>query len=160
MTINSVLDNGSIGSAVSATSFNYDPATKTLSFTLPKNLADGNYRATISAGSLNDTAGNSLSQSFSQDFFSLAGDTNHDRTVDNADFTALFNHFTLPGTFADGDFNYDGLIDNADFTILFNNFTKHLDPPKVIAPAVATISTPKIPARGTRSMVASVRSRA
>ena len=103
-------------------------------------LADGNYRLTVNAGGVKDSAGNTIAAKYSYDFFILAGDANHDRSVDNADFTVLFNHFTQHGTYADGDFNGDGIVDNADFTILFNNFTKTLPPPPV-APAVTTVPT-------------------
>ena len=94
---------------------------------------------------MTDAAQNQLSTGLSLDFFSLAGDANHDRSVDNADFTILFNHFTQHGTYADGDFNGDGIVDNADFTILFNNFTKTLPPPPVttVATVQTSIATPR-----------------
>ena len=106
-------------------SVSYDGTTAT--FLLAGTPQDGNYSATLSTVS---NANGSIAP-YSFNFFALAGDANHDRSVDNADFTIMFNHFAQSGTFADGDFNYDGFVDNADFTMMFNNFTKTLAAPNV-----------------------------
>ena len=141
-----VLINQENGPVPSVQSLSYDVPTKTVTYFLNAVPHDDNYSATLNVGSILSTTGFALASPFSFNFFELAGDANHDRSVDNADFTALFNHFLMPNaTIADGDFNYDGIVDNADFTILFNNFTKTLPPPP--AATVATIPTVIAPTR-------------
>ena len=135
-------------------SVSYDAPTKTATFLLAGTPHDDNYQATLGSGSVSSSAGVATTAASSFNFFALAGDANHDRTVDNADFTILFNHFTQPGTFADGDFDYSGTVDNGDFTMLFNNFTKTLAPPAnqvatvIASPAFATtVNTSPTPAK-------------
>ena len=122
-------------------SVSYDAPTKTATFLLAGTPHDDNYQATLGSGSVSSSAGVATTAASSFNFFALAGDANHDRSVDNADFTIMFNHFTQAGTFADGDFNYDGIVDNADFTMMFNNFTKTLAAPNVNQTATV-IATP------------------
>src|SRR3954452_10095893 len=103
-------------------------------------LADGNYRATLAAGAVADAKGNLNTSPFSFDLFVLAGDTNHDRTVDRTDFTFLAANFNRAGrTFSQGEFNYDGLVDLTDFTILASKFNTTL---AAAGGAVATVAMP------------------
>ncbi|MEM7809383.1 MAG: hypothetical protein AAF561_14840, partial [Planctomycetota bacterium] len=94
------------------------------SWTIAANgLPDGNYRATLAAGDVEDAAGNPLSIDASVDFFVLAGDANRDRTVNLADFGVLRSNFgSTSAVFSDGDFNYDGRVDLADFGLLRAQF--------------------------------------
>ena len=93
-------------------------------------LPDGNYRATIPAGTVADAAGNVLATTATLDFFVLAGDFNRDRAVNLSDFTILANNFGQSGrTFSQGDANYDGVVNLSDFTILANRFGATLPPP-------------------------------
>ena len=93
-------------------------------------LPNGNYRATVAAGSFADANGNRSTQDFTHAFFILAGDANRDRKVDLADFVILRNNFGQPGSvFSQGDFNYDGNVDLSDFVILRNNFGQSVDDP-------------------------------
>ena len=72
-------------------------------------------------------------------FFVLAGDANHDRTVDLTDFTTLAANFNASGKqFSDGDFNYDGTVDLTDFTILASKFNYTLSPANSVAAEAAT----------------------
>ena len=98
---------------------------------LPGNtLADGNYRATLPAGSVRDAAGNAMANDATLDFFVLAGDFNRDRSVNLGDFTTLSNNFGQGGrTYSQGDANYDGQVNLADFTILSNRFGRSLPAP-------------------------------
>jgi hypothetical protein len=91
-------------------------------------LADGNYRAMLLPGSVSDPSGNPLAGGgASVDFFILAGDANHDRTVDTLDFNALAANFGKSGaTFSQADFNYDGVVDTLDFNTLAAQFGKTL----------------------------------
>ncbi|HMB94916.1 MAG TPA: hypothetical protein VKK61_02640, partial [Tepidisphaeraceae bacterium] len=124
------------GSVPAVQSVSYDAPSKTVTFLLAKNSAglipDGNYTATLNAGSgASSASGAGTGADFTFSFFSLAGDSDHDRDVDNADFGTFFSHFgTASGaTFSQGDFDYDGDVDNADFAIFFSNFGKTLAPP-------------------------------
>jgi hypothetical protein len=92
-------------------------------------LPDGDYRATIPAGSVADLAGNLLASDLTVEFFTLAGDANRDRTVNLADFNILAGNFGQAGTFSDGDFTYDGNVNLADFNVLAARFGSVLSDP-------------------------------
>ena len=85
-------------------------------------LPNGNYVATLPAGSVEDAAGNVLESDVNFGFFVLAGDANRDRKVDLSDFAILRNNFGTDSTFSQGDFNYDGRVDLADFAMLRASF--------------------------------------
>jgi hypothetical protein len=83
---------------------------------LPGGLADANYRATLSKGSF-------LANDAALDFFVLAGDANHDRSVNFADLVILARNYShSPRLFTDGDANYDGRVDFADLMILAGRY--------------------------------------
>ena len=108
---------------------------------LPDTLPDGNYTADLPAGGAYDAAGNLNAQSFLLDFFILAGDANHDRTVNALDFNALASNFGLPNVdFTQGDFNHDGIVNTLDFGALAMNFGTSLAPPASAPLADATTS--------------------
>jgi hypothetical protein len=119
----------------------YDAATNTGTFAFTRyaaGLPDGNYRATIAAGSALDAAGNPLASAVTFDFFALAGDSNHDRTVDFLDLAALAQNYNTSGrTFAQGDFNYDGVVDFLDLALLAQRYNTTLAAP---AGAAATVT--------------------
>jgi hypothetical protein len=107
-------------------------------------LADGNYRSALT-GTIADVAGNALQTSAPIDFFVLAGDANHDRTVDTLDFNALAANFGGTNkTFSQADFNYDGVVDTLDFNTLAAQFGKSLVA-AAIAPAAAPAAPPPSP---------------
>jgi len=98
-------------------------------------LPDGNYRATLNAGSITDSAGNLLGPASTIGFFALGGDANHDRNVDFNDLVALAQNYNTVGkTFALGDFNYDTTVDFNDLVILAQHYNTTLQPPGVEAP--------------------------
>jgi uncharacterized delta-60 repeat protein len=111
-------------------------------------LPDGNYRATLPAGNIEDAAHNTLADPYTLDFFVLSGDANHDRKVDTLDFNALAANFGKTGTtYSQADFNYDGKVDTLDFNTLAAQFGKTLAPPAMIpatpsAPSPAQASSP------------------
>ena len=140
--IQSVLPDGSIGGTVSVTNATSDATTRTITFGLPISLPDGNYRATLLAGSVADAYGSSPTSNYSFDFFSLAGDANHDRSVDLRDLYALATNWQGTGkTFGQGDFNYDGVVDSADLGILATHWQATLAAPLPAVP-VSTVLTP------------------
>jgi hypothetical protein len=100
-------------------------------FTFGGALPDGNYHAAIAAGALMDAAGNALDDGAGFDFFVLAGDANHDRTVDFNDLVPLAQHYNgeAGALWIDGDFNADGLVDFNDLVLLAQNYNVTLEPP-------------------------------
>jgi hypothetical protein len=125
---------------VSVANFSYDAATRTASFNLTTGntlLANGNYRATLPAGSVRDSAGNLLAAASSFDFFSLAGDANRDRSVNFADLLTLAGNYNKTNQlWSDGDFNYDGAVNFTDVLILASNYN-------LTSPAAALAQLPK-----------------
>lgn len=102
----------------------YDPVSHRIGYTVEGDvLPDGNYRATLLAGSIRDASANPLAADYSFDFFVLAGDANRDGRVNLADFNILAANFgQSPRTFSQGDFNYDRTVNLADFNILAARF--------------------------------------
>jgi hypothetical protein len=98
-------------------------------------LPDGNYRATIPAGSVADPAGNALASDLVVEFHVLAGDANRDQLVNLADFNVLAANFGQAGrTFSQGDFSYDGRVNLTDFNILAGRFGQAVAPSAGLAP--------------------------
>ena len=92
-------------------------------------LADGNYTATLPAGSVLDKAGNPLANPLSVNFKFLNGDANNDGRVNLEDFNILAANFGGTNkTFSQGDFNYDGRVNLNDFNILASRFGATLGP--------------------------------
>src|SRR5688572_10069540 len=140
MTLVNVTTGATVSSGIT---FSYDPATFTATWTLPADLADANYRATLLAIGLTDGSGLPLDGDYNgtpgpnvvYNFFHLSGDVNQDRTVDNADFMALYRNFGQTGRgWAGGDLNLDGVTNFVDYQILERAFGKTLPAP---APAPA-----------------------
>jgi CSLREA domain-containing protein len=92
-------------------------------------LPDGNYRATLPAGSIYTAQGGTLTADYAFDFFVLAGDANRDRKVDFNDLVVLAQNYNLGGkTFSQGNFDYspDGKVDFADLVILAQHYNATL----------------------------------
>ena len=108
----------------------YDSDTNTAHFTFPGYsngvLPDGDYHARILPG-LADLFGNALPSDDGIDFFTLAGDANHDRAVDITDLGILATNWQATGKlFSEGDFNYDGTVDITDLGMLATNWQINL----------------------------------
>lgn len=118
------------------TGFVYDPNIRTAVWTFASNLADGNYRGTLSGGSAIDLAGNSIAIS-TVDFFALTGDANHDRKVDFFDLATLAQSYNVVGqrTFDQGDFNYDNKVDFLDLALMAQRYNTTLAAPGAPAPS-------------------------
>lgn len=107
-------------------------------FFSPRPGPDGNYRLLLSAGKVQNSDGVKLANDFTFDFFSLAGDADHNRRVDIADFTAFFSNFgSHIADYTKGDFDGNETVDVADFTILFGNFGKVLSATDAQSAAIA-----------------------
>jgi hypothetical protein len=106
--------------------------TRQATWILSNTLPDGNYVATLPAGSVNDTAGNPMPEAFSMPFFILSADANRDRIVDTQDFNALAANFGGSSkVFSQGNFDYDsgGNVDSMDFDLLVAQYGKRLAAP-------------------------------
>lgn len=85
-------------------------------------LPDGDYHVNLTAGYV-DLFGNSSVTPLEFDFFILAGDANHDRTVGFDDLLTLAQNYGQSGmTFSGGDFNYDGTVGFDDLLALAQNY--------------------------------------
>ncbi|HEY7090651.1 MAG TPA: glycoside hydrolase family 44 protein [Tepidisphaeraceae bacterium] len=131
------------GPAVPVTLLGYDSASNTATFSLPTPLPDGNYRATIAAGSIEDVSHNPSTSASSSDFFVLAGDANHDRKVNETDLGILSLNWGQTGrTFSQGNFDYspDGLVNIDDLNILASHWQQTLALPTAspLSPFVGT----------------------
>ena len=135
------LTNLSGGAVPAVQSVQWNSSTKTATFTLaPGALVNGNYTATLPAGSVSSAPGLANAAGFNLNFFSLAGDTNHDGIINTVDFTTLAANFNKTGmTFSQGDFNYDGVVNALDFAILASQYGSSLSSPA--APALASATT-------------------
>ena len=119
------------GASIAASNFIMELDGDTATFTHTAGiLADGNYIATLPAGSVTAVGGASNTADVTLSYFVLAGDANRDRNVDLADAGILRTHFGgAEKAFGQGDFNYDTNVDLADFGILRGNFGTFLPPP-------------------------------
>ena len=110
-----IVRDSSTGRIVPPDRAQFDPATRTLTFALPRSIADANYRATLSAASIVDRYGSTVPGEVSLDFFTLGGDANRNRVVDVNDLGILALNWQAHGAiFTQGDFNYDGVVDVTD----------------------------------------------
>lgn len=88
-------------------------------------LADGDYTATLPAGSVRDAAGNLIATDTSLPFFILAGDVNRDRKVDFADLLALAQNYGQSNrTFEQGNVDYsaDRAVNFGDLLVLAQHY--------------------------------------
>jgi hypothetical protein len=128
---------------VSPTSFSYDPASNTATFTFSGALPQGNYRATLRASGVSDFAANALAADHVVDFFVLPGDINRDRSVNATDFAILAGNFGKVGqTYAQGDLNGDGFVNATDFAILAGNFGRSVPAPAAVSASTAAARSP------------------
>lgn len=94
-------------------------------FSLPTNLPDGDYVATIRKEDVVDSSGIPLSADATLSFFSLAGDVNHDRSVNFDDLLTIAQNYGQTGqTFSGGNVNYDagGNVDFDDLLLLAQRY--------------------------------------
>jgi hypothetical protein len=102
-------------------------------------LPDGNYRATLPAGSVVDAAGNPLAADYALDFYVLAGDATRDRVVNFDDLLVLAKNYNKPGVgFAGGDFDGSGTVNFDDLLILAKSYNRTL----AALPAPAALTMP------------------
>jgi hypothetical protein len=125
---------------------------------IPTANADGNYQISVDPGFAIDRAGLVSAGFLSDVFFILAGDANHDRNIDVADFKVMTaNWMQSNRTFSQGDFNYDGKVDQTDLAILSAKWNTTLAPYVEPMPIKSPAPTPSSSSsRRTKSVAASV----
>jgi Big-like domain-containing protein len=136
-----VLTPQSGGSSIPVTLLGYDTVSNTATFSIPTPLPDGNYRASLATGSIEDASHNPLASDYAYDIFVLAGDADHDRDVDVNDLGILASNWQQsPRTFAQGDFDYSGTVDVNDLGILASQWQQQL--PSAPIRAVRSLGRP------------------
>lgn len=123
------ISNLSTGGGGAATGVELSADGKTLTFSLPTALPDGNYRFRVPAGAIagvSAAANGANADLVGPGVFVLAGDADRDRSINIADFATLASSFNTPGTFLQGDFNYSGTVEISDFAILAGKFNTAL----------------------------------
>ena len=143
------VQNLTTGTMVAAANVAYNHATNTATFTFAGPLPDGNYRATLAASAVTDSAGVHMLADYTLNFFVLAGDANRDRSVGFDDLLIVARHYGQAGAFADGDLNGDGKIGFDDLIIVARSYGHTLPPTPATAlspiwPSVADDSLPLV----------------
>jgi hypothetical protein len=103
----------------------YDASTNRATFRLNPRLADGQYVATLRAGSVADATGNALAQDVTQPFHVLSGDLDRDGSVGFSDLLVLAQNYGQTGrTFSQGNIDYDatGTVGFSDLLLLAQNY--------------------------------------
>lgn len=120
LTTNSIIPTGNLSLSYSGNNI----ATFTFPGYLYGALPDGNYRATLTAAGISDTAGHNLAADYTFDFFFLNGDANRDHSVGFADLVAVAQNYgaTSGVNSAKGDFTYDGKVDFADLVVVAQKY--------------------------------------
>lgn len=80
----------------------------------------------------------------------LAGDADHNGSVDGTDYLAIKQSFGTYGTWADGDFDEDGIVGPKDLAALEANFGRQADD----GPAAAALAEAQLPEPASLSFVA------
>ena len=138
----------------SAGTLTFNTTSNQATLDLTNQLPDGNYRLTVNASDIANSAGVPASGSpIVLDFFVLAGDANHDRSVNFQDLVVLAQNYNLAGkTSAQGNVNYSagGEVDFQDLVILAQQYNKSLGlaPPPLLAPPTRGASG--LPGKGGR----------
>lgn len=138
---------------VGLSTVSYDGTARTAIWVFAQPLPDGDYRATLLAGTLKDAQGAPMPSDLLGNFFVLAADANRDRKVDIKDLSILAMNWQSTGrVFSEGDFNYDGKVDAADLGILAARWQQTLPPP---APPVP-VTLPRLQRRTPTRLVSVV----
>lgn len=109
----------------SATAATLSPDSKTVTFTLPTSLTDGNYRMRIPTGAVSSTGGQASSGNSDLNTFVLAGDVNRDKSVNFDDLLIIAQNYGQSNrTFSQGNINYSagGVVNFDDLLLLAQRY--------------------------------------
>jgi hypothetical protein len=130
------------GTALTPDGVQWNASTKTATFWFNTPLPIGDYRATLGAAGVYDTATVHPLADVPYDFFVLPGDANRDRTVNFNDLLILArNYNTTSAIWSQGDFNGDGVVNFGDLLILAKAYNQALPATPPGAPALSTAAT-------------------
>jgi type VI protein secretion system component Hcp len=109
-------------------SVDYDPQTRSATWTFASRLPDGNYRVGLANSAVGDPAGNALAAPLVLEFYVLGGDATRDRKVDFNDLVKLAQNYNSPAgkAYDEGDFDGDGRVDFSDLVILAQHYNTAL----------------------------------
>jgi hypothetical protein len=117
-----VVSNVVNGSMVTPSSFAYNAATNTATFSFNAPPPDGRYSARLLGGGISGPGGN-LPADHAFEFTFLRGDADGDGRVNLNDFNILAANFgQAPRNFTQGDFDYSGNVNLSDFNLLAARF--------------------------------------
>lgn len=146
-----VVRNLATGIEISPISFVWNADTRTAIFSLPPDMSDGDYRATLGASGITNANGASLDADSTLDFFVMAADANHDRSINFADLVIVAQNYDgYPRTFVQGDLNRDGKVDFADLVMLAQRYDTTLATPPSAAIAASVPSRTRLAGRKAR----------
>jgi hypothetical protein len=123
--------------ALADSNFSFTGSTLTISLGTAR-IPDGNFTATLNGSLITDAAGNKLAGSdgipgdpYTDSFFLIAGDANHDGVVDITDYNTLESNFGITSgmLWHNGDFTYDRKVNSADYFLLHKNYGENLTLP-------------------------------
>ncbi|MDB5323494.1 MAG: hypothetical protein JWN40_5125, partial [Phycisphaerales bacterium] len=124
----------------------FDSVQEVARLTLAAGMPDGDYRLTLPAGAVADSAGNAIVGDASFDFFQLTGDINRNRSVDFNDLAIMAQNYNAAGkNWGTGDLNGDGATDFLDLALLAQRYNTSL-PDLVAASAAAAVVANVTPA--------------
>lgn len=117
--------NLTLGAAVPISSYSYNAAANRLTVVLPTTIDNGEYQLELRPVEIADPAGNTFSDVSRTSFFVLAGDVNHDRSVNFTDLLVLAQNYGGTGLgFTQGNVDYspNGSVDFTDLLVLAQNY--------------------------------------
>lgn len=106
------------------------PDYTSVSFSLPSNMSNGNYRFTLASGSVMSQVGwptETAAELSDSTTFVLAGDITRDRQVNFDDLLVIAQNYAQSGrSYSQGDLTYNGVVDFSDLLILAQNYGRTL----------------------------------
>jgi hypothetical protein len=122
----------------------------------PKLWQDAGLTSSAAAADPSKSLGMSISDTSIRVVFTLAGDTNLDKSVNFSDLVALAQNYNGAGGFPQGDLNYDDNVDFKDLVILAQTYNTALLSLPVTSPTIAASPVGASLNRASRNSIFSV----